>query len=190
MQIIAGYARGIQLATVPTLAVRPTAGRARKALFDSLGNFDGATVVDLCAGSGALGLEAASRGAAEVFLIERDRRHARLIEKNIAAVTKAGAPGVIHLVEGDMRDVRSWRGARPEAIFADPPYPDSAELFGALMRDPAFIKAAAGALVIWELPDLRGESGKFFEVNPLVDFRVRNFGGTEFLIGTMQEGEA
>lgn len=189
MQIIAGKARGIVLQTLPTLNVRPTAGRSRKALFDSLGSFEGATVVDLCAGSGALGLEAASRGAAEVILVERDRRHCRHIEKNIAAVVKAGADSVIRLAEGDAQDVRHWRGCRPDVIFADPPYAISAELWGKLKSDPAFRRNGAGALVVWELPDTPGSAGAFLEDNPLRDFRMRKFGGTDFMIGFLPEAD-
>ena len=65
MRIIAGIARNIELAAPPGIGVRPTAVRARKALFDSIGSrLAGSVVLDLCAGSGALALEAASRGAA------------------------------------------------------------------------------------------------------------------------------
>ena len=65
MEIISGLARGVQLTVPPGETVRPTAARARKALFDSLGDLAGTRVADLCAGAGGLGLEAASRGAAE-----------------------------------------------------------------------------------------------------------------------------
>lgn len=187
MRIIAGAARGINLETPKGLAVRPTAGRSRKALFDSLGDFDGLTVLDLCAGSGALGLEALSRGAAEAVLIERDRRHAALIEKNAAAVAKAGASGRVRVVNGDVRDSRSWRGVRPDLIFADPPYAESIVFFRDLMADERFRNETAGSLVVWEIPDAPGSLGPFLESSKLVDQVVRNFGGTEFLIGFMPE---
>ena len=62
MNIIAGAARNLELLSPPDMEIRPTTGRARKALFDSLGPLDGLGVLDLCAGSGAAALEAASRG--------------------------------------------------------------------------------------------------------------------------------
>ncbi len=188
MQIIAGKARGIILQTPQTQNVRPTAGRSRKALFDSLGSFEGASVVDLCAGSGALGLEAASRGAAEVMLVELDRRHCRFIEKNIAAVVKAGADCVIRLAEGNAADVRCWRTCRPDVVFADPPYAVSAELWNKLKKDQAFLHHCAGALIVWEIPDTPGSAGLFLEDNPLTDFRMRNFGGTDFMTGRVPDG--
>ncbi|MFA7231106.1 MAG: RsmD family RNA methyltransferase, partial [Victivallaceae bacterium] len=91
MQIIAGTARSIILTVPKGLAVRPTSVRARKALFDSLGSLSGLKVVDFFAGSGALGLEAASRGASEVAFVENARLHCQVIEGNIAKVIKAGA---------------------------------------------------------------------------------------------------
>ena len=88
-RIIAGVAKGRRL-RVPSNGTRPTSDRAREALFSSLeslrGPFRGARVLDLYAGSGALGLEARSRGAAVVDLVESDRAAARVIEQNIVAV--------------------------------------------------------------------------------------------------------
>ncbi len=187
MQIISGQARGVILAVPPTMAVRPTAGRSRKALFDSLGRFDGATVVDLFSGSGALGLEAASRGAARVFLVERDRRHCRVIERNINAVRKTGVAADIRLAEAAAPAIRFWDGAVPDVIFADPPYEDSAEQWQRLLHDPAFLRAAAGTLLVWEIPDTPGASGPFLADHPLEDCRLRQFGGTGFLIGYLPE---
>ena len=82
MQIIAGCARGMELETPPGLGVRPTAVRARKALFDSLGEWRGRRVLDLFAGSGALGLEAASRGAALLVAVEQENLHFRVLTRN------------------------------------------------------------------------------------------------------------
>ena len=187
MQIIAGAARGIVLATAPSLAVRPTAGRSREALFNSLGPLSGMTVVDLFAGSGALGLESASRGAAEVFLVEREKRHCRVIEKNIAAVVKAGVAGVIRLMEADACTCRAWHGCRPDLIFADPPYAESAEFFHRLLVDPQFLRAGAGATLVWEIPDAPGSTGNFLTGHELRQFRIRRFGGTDFLLGVLPE---
>ena len=187
MQIISGQARGVTLAVPPTMAVRPTAGRSRKALFDSLGRFDGATVVDLFSGSGALGLEAASRGAATVVLVESDRRHCRVIERNIQAVRKTGVVADIRLAEAPAPAIRFWGGAVPDVVFADPPYEESAEHWRRLVHDNAFLRVAAGALLVWEIPDAPGASGAFLADNPLAEGRLRRFGGTGFLIGYLPE---
>ena len=107
MRIIAGIARNIELAAPPGIGVRPTAVRARKALFDSIGSrLAGSVVLDLCAGSGALALEAASRGAAAATLVEADQRHIRVIEENVARVKKAGVACDFRLINGRAEAVR------------------------------------------------------------------------------------
>ncbi len=189
MQIIAGRARGINLQTPPSMAVRPTTGRSRKALFDSLGSFESLTVVDLCAGSGALGLESASRGAAEVILVEQDRRHCRYIEQNISAVKKSGVDSVLRLIDGSILDVHKYQVCKPDLIFADPPYADSLKLWRELQVNTQFLRFSAGAFLVWELPDIQGVLGEFMLNAPLIDMRVRKFGPTDFLIGRFKELE-
>src|SRR5580765_298720 len=86
MRVIAGSAGGIRLA-VPKHGVRPTMDRVKAAIFSSLGDaIIGARVLDLFAGSGALGIEALSRGAASVLFVEEDRQSIAAIKKNIAKV--------------------------------------------------------------------------------------------------------
>jgi 16S rRNA (guanine966-N2)-methyltransferase len=123
-RIIAGAARGRRLLTPAGSATRPTSDRVREALFSALeselGAFAGARVLDLYAGSGALGLEALSRGAAHVLLVEADARAVRTIRSNIAAV---GLPGA-RVTQSSVLRVLS--GAPPDhpydLVLADPPY--------------------------------------------------------------------
>lgn len=129
-RIIAGAARGRRLAVPRGGGTRPTSDRAREGLFASvlatLGGLEGASVLDLYAGSGAVGLEALSRGAGEVLLIEADRRAADVIRRNIGAVGLPGARLVCDRVERALS--RGPAGFRPaDFAFADPPYaaPDS-----------------------------------------------------------------
>ncbi len=100
-RIVGGRARGRRI-SVPDTGTRPTSDRAREAVFSSLealrGSFDGTQVLDLYAGSGALGLEALSRGAAQVDLVESDRRATRVIEANRSVV--GGGPDPSSLVGG------------------------------------------------------------------------------------------
>ncbi len=124
-RIIAGIAGGRRLATVAGRSTRPTSDRAREGLFATvnslLGGLAGAAVLDLYAGSGAVGLEALSRGAADVLLVEADGRAARVIRENIEAV---GLPGA-RLVTGKVQQVlaRHPPGERQQDfVFADPPY--------------------------------------------------------------------
>src|SRR3984893_4174768 len=97
-RIVAGVAGGRRLSVPAGRSTRPTADRAREGLFATilalLGPLDGAPVVDLYAGSGAVGLEALSRGAADVLLVESDARAARVIRRNIDTVGLPGARGV------------------------------------------------------------------------------------------------
>lgn len=125
MRIIAGLAKGRRLAAPPGTDVRPTADRVREALFSSLQpRLPGARVLDLYAGSGALGLEAISRGAAHATLVERDRRTLTVLRANVEAV---GLPGVVVLAQ-DVAAVLAGEvpGAPFDLAFADPPYRTSA----------------------------------------------------------------
>ena len=100
-RIIAGFAGSLTL-TVPGTGTRPTSDRVREAIFSALDSRNllvGARVLDLYAGSGALGLEAASRGAAHVMLVERDARAARVCRANAARVLEASAhPPAVQVV--------------------------------------------------------------------------------------------
>jgi 16S rRNA (guanine966-N2)-methyltransferase len=119
MRVIAGSAGGIRLA-VPKRDVRPTMDRVKAAIFSSLGNaIAGARVLDLFAGSGALGIEALSRGASSVVFVEEDRQAIEVIERNLAK-TKLKA----RIRHQDVFDfLRNCSGiAGFDVIFADPPY--------------------------------------------------------------------
>ena len=102
-RVIAGEAGGRRLAVPPGTTTRPTSDRAREGLFASLlselGAFEGARVLDLYAGSGAIGLEALSRGAERVLLVESDARAAAVIKANVAAVGLPGATVAVDRVE-------------------------------------------------------------------------------------------
>lgn len=149
-RIISGIARGRKI-KVPPAGTRPTSDRAREGLFSSLQvrfGFEGERVLDLFAGSGALGLEAASRGAAEVTLVDFNHRTSEIINANAKVV---GHPST-HVVEAK---ASTYLQTAPEnhftMVFADPPYEltDEAtdELVAALPR-----VLAEDAVVIIERP--------------------------------------
>ena len=129
MRIIAGRWRGRAIAAPPGDATRPTADRTREALFSMLasrlGSFDGLRVADLFAGTGALGLEALSRGAAHCTFVEQDRQALDVLRANIA---KLGAPGEV----------------RAQAVASLGP---STQPFDLLLFDPPYGSGGAGALV-------------------------------------------
>jgi 16S rRNA (guanine966-N2)-methyltransferase len=131
VRIVGGEARGRRLAAPAGRATRPTSDRVREAIFGVLGSLEatagvsveGARVVDLFAGSGAMGIEALSRGAAAVTFVERDRAAVAAVRANLAATGLAG-PGVTVVSS----DAERWlaRGERSDLILCDPPYAYSA----------------------------------------------------------------
>jgi 16S rRNA (guanine966-N2)-methyltransferase len=119
MRVIAGSAGGVRLA-VPKHGVRPTMDRVKAAIFSSLGEaIIGARVLDLFAGSGALGIEALSRGAASAIFVEDDRQSTEMIEQNLAKTRLNGR--VRHQDVFDFLRQAS-KVEKFEIIFADPPY--------------------------------------------------------------------
>ena len=120
MRIAGGMYGGRILAVPKSDSVRPTQDRVREALFSMLaGEVPGAEFLDLFAGSGAVGLEAVSRGAASAVFVERDARHLETIKKNIAAL---GAAGVETIRADAYRWIASYSGKGFDIAFADPPY--------------------------------------------------------------------
>jgi 16S rRNA (guanine966-N2)-methyltransferase len=119
MRVIAGSAGGIRL-DVPKSGVRPTMDRVKAAIFSSLGErVIGAHVLDLFAGTGALGIEALSRGAAAAIFVENDRTAIAAIERNLARARLSGS-----VRKQDVFDFLSHASTaeRHDIIFADPPY--------------------------------------------------------------------
>lgn len=119
MRVIAGSAGGIRLA-VPKRGVRPTMDRVKAAIFSSLGDVVvGARVLDLFAGSGALGIEALSRGAVSVVFVEEDRQSAEIIEGNLARTKLKGRVRQRKVFDF----LRHASGAEMfDIVLADPPY--------------------------------------------------------------------
>ncbi len=125
MRVIAGTYGGRRLAAPPGAATRPTADRVREALFSILGSaVPGARVLDLYAGSGALGIEALSRGAASAVFVERAPRVAEVVRGNLATLGLEA-----RVVRADARAHLRDASARADAydlVFLDPPYRDAA----------------------------------------------------------------
>ncbi|MGI5403184.1 16S rRNA (guanine(966)-N(2))-methyltransferase RsmD [Streptomyces sp. CA-135486] len=123
-RVIAGAAGGRRIAVPPGTGTRPTSDRAREGLFSSweslLGTFNGVRIADLYAGSGAVGLEALSRGASHALLVEADGRAARIVRENVRAL---GLPGA-EVRTGKAEQIVT--GPVPETpydvVFLDPPY--------------------------------------------------------------------
>jgi 16S rRNA (guanine966-N2)-methyltransferase len=158
-RVIAGAAGGRRLAVPPGTATRPTSDRAKEGLFSTWqslrGTLEGARVMDLYGGSGAVGLEALSRGAAHVLLAEADPRAARTIRENAAVI---GLPGA------------EVRAGKAEKVVAGPPPP---EPYDVVFLDPPYDTADAGLREI--LLTLR--TGGWLAADTLVTVERRTRGG-------------
>lgn len=125
-RVVGGSARGRRL-RVPADGTRPTSDRAREAVFSSLESLRGlswteAIVLDLYAGSGALGLEALSRGAARVDLVEADRRAVQVVRANVSLVASVSGTAHVHLADVERWVRRPPEGVHYDVVFCDPPY--------------------------------------------------------------------
>jgi 16S rRNA (guanine966-N2)-methyltransferase len=130
LRVVAGHLRGRRLTAPPGCGTRPTSDRVREALFSILGPLGGARVLDLFAGSGALGIEALSRGARHATFVDRDARALAAIRRNLAALELDSA--TVH-----RRDVRTFLSAASgpwDIVFLDPPYDDAARWAEPLSR--------------------------------------------------------
>jgi len=152
-RVIAGEAGGRRLTVPGGRDTRPTSDRAREGLFATVtsivGPLAGARVLDLYAGSGAVGLEALSRGAQHVLLIESGARAAQVIRQNIAALGLPGATVIADRVERAL--ARGPASGRYDVVFADPPYAMADEEVTrmlSLLASAGWL--AAGALVVVE----------------------------------------
>lgn len=126
-RIVAGRAGGARLHSVRGQNTRPTTDRVKEALFsrlESYGVLTDAAVLDLFAGSGALGLEAGSRGAASVRLVDRDRSALSACRANAAVLARAGAPTGVEITEASAPAWLRRTPAEPawDLVFVDPPY--------------------------------------------------------------------
>ncbi len=132
-RIIAGSAGGRRLLTPPGSGTRPTSDRVREAVFGRLEHLDAITgghVVDLYAGSGALGLEAVSRGAVSALLVESDRKAAATIDKNVRHLGLAGVQVRVGTVEAV---VGAPLSPPADLVFIDPPYAVGDEALAAVL---------------------------------------------------------
>lgn len=147
MRIIAGSARGRRLATLPGANTRPTLERVKEGMFSSvMPLLPGAAVLDLFAGSGQLGLEAVSRGAASCVFVDNAQQAAQIIRTNIEAL---GFGACCRMVVGDASAFLARAGQRFDVILLDPPYQGAP--FLALLQQAAGV-CAPGAVLLCEGP--------------------------------------
>jgi 16S rRNA (guanine966-N2)-methyltransferase len=191
-RVIAGEAGGRRLAVPDGRDTRPTSDRAREGLFSTivsmLGSLAGTRVLDLYAGSGAVGLEALSRGADHVLLVEQGARATRVIRENIEAI---GLPGAVLAADRVERVLArgpapagsqdSTEGGRYDVVFADPPYAladTTVSQVLSLLAGQGWL--APGALVIVERAT---RSGPLNWPEEFVSAKSRRYGEATFWYG-------
>ncbi|NJP30831.1 16S rRNA (guanine(966)-N(2))-methyltransferase RsmD [Micromonospora thermarum] len=182
-RIVAGTLGGRRIAAPPGAGTRPTSDRVREALFSAVQaevDLDGARFADLYAGSGAVGLEALSRGAEHVLLVESDPRAARVIRENVATLRAGSA---VRLVTGKVGTVLAAGpdGDPYDVVFADPPYSVPDEEVSAMLRalvDHGWL--APAALVVVERSS---RTGAVDWVQGVTAERSRRYGETTLWYG-------
>jgi 16S rRNA (guanine966-N2)-methyltransferase len=166
MRIIAGKFRGRRLKSPPTLQTRPTSDRLRETLFNILApRIAGARFLDLCAGTGAIGIEALSRGAMHVTFVDQSRKMCALIEQNVNALSieELEIEIVTSEVSDSLRKLVKKAKEPFDIIFFDPPYAADYEIvLDYVGEHAAELLATAGVLVVEhdKKKELREEVGQ------------------------------
>ncbi len=138
MRVIAGTAKGMKLKAPHGQSVRPTADRVKEALFNILGpGIIGASFIDLYAGSGAIGIEALSRGARSCIFIDNQRSNHRLIKENLAKTKPEGSARLIMADVKKALDSLGVEGIQADLVYLDPPYnyPDLQEVVNSVFKN-------------------------------------------------------
>ncbi len=166
MRIIAGKFRGRRLKSPPDARTRPTSDRLRETLFNVLApRIEGARFLDLCAGTGAVGIEALSRGARNVTFVDQSRKMCALIEENVGALGPSDEQCEIVTAEASEYLRRRVRKPNPpfDIVFFDPPYEANYEAVLILTAENAARLIALDAIVVVEhyrKKDLADEFGQ------------------------------
>jgi 16S rRNA (guanine966-N2)-methyltransferase len=169
MRVVAGELGGRRLLAPRGHRVRPTSDRVREAIFSALGDVSGATVADLYCGTGALGIEALSRGAAKATLVDRDTRAALGNVRNLGLEERA------QLVRADL--VRwvsdtAGRGDTYDLVFLDPPYRLAARLGPEIDKHLPRLLAEGGRVIV------ESSAARPLALESLPRLRERRYGGT------------
>ena len=166
MRVITGVYKGRIINTVTDLSVRPATDRVRQTVFDMLANrieFEGATVLDLFAGSGSLGIEALSRGAAHVTFVERGEEAVQHLKHNVRSL---GCEAATEICEMDAMIFLKGRQSSYDLVFADPPYAfDRTEEIPQVVFREKMVKPQ-GYLIVEHSKDVRFEGTPLYRKGP------------------------
>lgn len=170
LRVIAGKYRGRNLKSPPSLQVRPTSDRLRETLFNVIApRIEGARFLDLCAGSGAVGIEALSRGAIHSTFVDRSRKMCGLVEGNLdlCGIPEAETEVVCSEADDFLRQAPARHRGAWDIIFFDPPYAtDYLRALSPLRADASKLITAKGLLVVEHhhknaLPDALGQLHRY-----------------------------
>lgn len=189
MRVIAGLWRGRRIASPRGTDTRPTADRVREAIFSAvvsrLGTLEGLAALDLYAGSGALGIEALSRGARHVTFVDRDRRAIEQVRANLSAL--GADPGTYTVISADAGRfaAASQVNGGVALLFADPPYRiDAAEVSHILEVLAGSGAIAPGALIVYE----HARDGAMTWPEGFVGEHARSYGDTGVSLARYEGG--
>jgi 16S rRNA (guanine(966)-N(2))-methyltransferase RsmD len=185
MRIIAGSARGRRLKTLEGRAIRPTADRVKEALFSILeSRFDlaGEELLDLFAGSGALGIEALSRGAAHVTFVEQSAPALRVLQANLEATGFSARATLVRLRVSRALDRLHAQGARFDGVLLDPPY-ESGEAGATLELVGRYNLVRPGG---WALAEHHADEPLAPDYGELQLTRTRRYGKTGLALFSMR----
>ncbi|MFQ5586492.1 MAG: 16S rRNA (guanine(966)-N(2))-methyltransferase RsmD [Thermodesulfobacteriota bacterium] len=175
MRVIGGSAKGRRLVSLRGLTIRPTSEKVREAVFDILqGYFPCERILDIFAGTGAMGIEAMSRGAGEAVFIDANRRVASLIRENLERTGFSQRAKVLQMDAVDAIKLLSSRRERFDLVFIDPPYENSLieKVLTCIDHDGLL---TAGGVAVSESSRKRGDQGK---LATLTLFKKRGYGDT------------
>jgi 16S rRNA (guanine966-N2)-methyltransferase len=175
MRVIAGTAKGVRLGPVPA-GTRPLSDRGREGLFSSLGaRVEDARCVDLFAGTGALGIEAISRGAASCLFVDRAAAAVRAIRENLS---RAGVEDGATVVRADARDALDRAEGPFDLAFVDPPYDHDREELGQIIGRLGPLMAPGGGMA---LTRPKKDATDVIPIHWIV-IRLLTYGDTQILI--------
>lgn len=148
-RVTGGVLRGRLLQTPDGDKVRPTSSRVRESIFSILGQqLRGLAVLDVCAGAGTLGIEAASRGAEHVVFVEQDRRHASLLLANSQLIEGLAESRVLTAPAARALPRLVAEGLRFDLVFIDPPYAEASTIVAALSDSTSMLLKDGGTLLV------------------------------------------
>ena len=148
-RVTGGALKGRRLQTPKGESVRPTSSRVRESIFSILSQrLEGLSVLDVCAGAGTLGIEAASRGARQVVFVERDARTARLLGENVRLLEGVAEHRVIKRPASQALAALAAAGERFDLVFADPPYAQAARIVAEIGGATSTLLAEGGTFIV------------------------------------------